>query len=109
MYHNKVQEVTMAEPQKVFNAANIDRSAPPMTVKVGSKYVGYGHPTFVIAEIGNNHNGEIGLAHDMIRAASLAGADAVKFQKRTVENVFTRELLGKPQTHSTNLGTTYEA
>lgn len=88
---------------------NTDRLAPSRVVKVGSKYVGYGHPTFIVAEIGNNHNGEIALARDMVKAAALAGADAVKLQKRTVEHVFARELLVRPQTHSTNLGTTYEA
>lgn len=85
----------------------IDRSSLPSAVKVGEKYVGQGHPTFIIAEIGNNHNGEIGLAKEMVKAAALAGADALKLQKRTVEDVFTRELLAKPQTHSTSLGKTY--
>ena len=40
---------------------------------------------FVIAEIGINHNGDIDIAKKLIDVAKLAGADAVKFQKRTIE------------------------
>src|SRR5512138_1792015 len=54
-------------------------------IKIGNKMVGDGHPAFVIAEIGINHNGDIGIAKQMIDAAVHAGADAVKFQKRTPE------------------------
>jgi N-acetylneuraminate synthase len=52
-------------------------------VKIGNRTVGDGHPAFVIAEIGINHNGDLGIAKQMIDAAVHAGADAVKFQKRT--------------------------
>lgn len=49
--------------------------------------------TFIIAEIGINHNGDMGLAKKLIDAASVAGCDAVKFQKRTIEKVYTKEYL----------------
>lgn len=52
-------------------------------IKLGSKLVGDGHPAYVIAEIGINHNGDLEIAKQMVRAAAHAGADAVKFQKRT--------------------------
>jgi N-acetylneuraminate synthase len=54
-------------------------------VKIGNRMVGDGRPAFVIAEIGINHNGDLGIAKQMIDAAVHAGADAVKFQKRTPE------------------------
>ncbi len=54
-------------------------------VKVGDRYIGDGHPTFVIAEIGINHNGSVELAKKLIDGAAHAGCDAVKFQKRTPE------------------------
>lgn len=52
-------------------------------IKLGNRMVGDGHPTYVIAEIGINHNGDLTIAKKMIDAAVHAGADAVKFQKRT--------------------------
>jgi len=54
-------------------------------VLIGDREVGPGHETLVVAEIGINHNGEIGLAKKLIGAAVSSGADAVKFQKRTPE------------------------
>jgi N-acetylneuraminate synthase len=52
-------------------------------MKIGNKLVGDGHPAYVIAEIGINHNGDMDIVKQMIDAAVHAGADAVKFQKRT--------------------------
>jgi N-acetylneuraminate synthase len=54
-------------------------------VKIGDRAVGAGAPTYIIAEIGINHNGDLDLARQMIDAAAAAGCDAVKFQKRTPE------------------------
>ena len=54
-------------------------------MKIGNKLVGNGHPVYVIAEIGINHNGDLEIAKGMIDAAVHAGVDAVKFQKRTPE------------------------
>jgi N-acetylneuraminate synthase len=67
------------------------------TVKVGNKLVGEGQPCYIIAEIGINHNGDIDLAKRLISVAVAAGCDAVKFQKRTVEVVYTAEELAKPR------------
>jgi len=52
---------------------------------------------FIIAEIGINHNGNVEIAKKLIDVAHSAGADAVKFQKRTVEIVYTKEELDKPR------------
>lgn len=54
-------------------------------IKLGDRWVGEGHPTYVLAEIGINHNGDVQIAKDLIKAANDAGVDAVKFQKRTPE------------------------
>ena len=56
-----------------------------MTVTIGSRVVGGGHPAYVIAEIGLNHNGNVDLAKQLIDVAADAGVEAVKFQKRTPE------------------------
>ena len=53
--------------------------------------------TFIIAEIGINHNGDIELAKKLIDVASRAGCDAVKFQKRDLDTVYTKEELDKPR------------
>ncbi|MBN1929428.1 MAG: N-acetylneuraminate synthase family protein [Chlorobiaceae bacterium] len=54
-------------------------------VKIGNGMVGDGHPVYVIAEIGINHNGSLEVAKKLIEGAAEAGCDAVKFQKRTPE------------------------
>ena len=48
---------------------------------------------FIVAEVGINHNGDLNLAKKLIDWAVLAGCDAVKFQKRTVDKVYTKEYL----------------
>jgi N-acetylneuraminate synthase len=52
---------------------------------------------FIIAEIGINHNGDIDIAKQLIDAAVDAGFDAVKFQKRTIDKVYTKEFLDSPR------------
>ncbi|MBF9237692.1 N-acetylneuraminate synthase family protein [Hymenobacter sp. BT683] len=55
-------------------------------VEIGKdRFIGPGHPTYIIAEIGINHNGSVELAKQLIAEAARAGCDAVKFQKRTPE------------------------
>ncbi len=66
-------------------------------VQIDSHPVGDGNPCFIVAEIGINHNGELGLAKKLIDAAVLAGCNAVKFQKRTIDVVYTAEELAKPR------------
>jgi sialic acid synthase SpsE len=79
----------------------------PSRVKVGNQYVGEGEPVFFIAEIGNNHNGDYYLAKRSIEEAVRAGADAVKFQKRFVDDMLAKELSEKPQTKDQVYGKTY--
>lgn len=52
---------------------------------------------FIIAEIGINHNGDMSIAKQLIDDASSAGFDAVKFQKRTIDKVYTKEFLDAPR------------
>ena len=62
-------------------------------IKIGGRVVGDGHPTYIIAEIGVNHNGLVELALQMIDVAVDAGADAVKFQKRSLESLYAKKYL----------------
>jgi N-acetylneuraminate synthase len=52
---------------------------------------------FIIAEIGINHNGDVAIAKQLIDVAKEAGADAVKFQKRTIDLVYSKEMLDSPR------------
>ena len=67
------------------------------TIRIGSKLVGEGQPCYIIAEIGINHNGDIDLAKRLVSVAVAAGCDAVKFQKRTIDVVYTADELAKPR------------
>ena len=53
--------------------------------------------TYVIAEIGINHNGDMDLAKELILKAKVSGCDAVKFQKRDIDSVYTQEELDTPR------------
>jgi sialic acid synthase SpsE/sugar phosphate isomerase/epimerase len=63
------------------------------TIQIGDRLVGDGQPTYIIAEIGVNHNGILQLAFELIDAAIDAGADAVKFQKRDLESLYSKKYL----------------
>lgn len=66
-------------------------------VRIGNAMVGEGHPCYVIAEIGINHNGDVDFARKLIDVAVDAGCNAVKFQKRTVDVVYSAEELARPR------------
>ena len=66
-------------------------------VRIGDRVIGPGAPTFVVAEIGINHNGSVETACKLVHAAAAAGCDAVKFQKRTVDIVYSAEELARPR------------
>jgi len=67
------------------------------TIRIGNRLVGDDQPCFIVAEIGINHNGDVDLARRLISVALAAGCDAVKFQKRTIEVVYSAEELAKPR------------
>lgn len=64
-------------------------------VKIANKTIGDGFPCFITAEIGINHNGKVSQAKKLIDMAVSVGCDAVKFQKRTIDVVYTKEELAK--------------
>jgi sialic acid synthase SpsE len=77
------------------------------TIEIAGRPVGEGHPCYVIAEAGVNHNGDPALAKRLIDIAADAGADAVKFQKRTISEILIAEALRRPYNVPTSLGATY--
>lgn len=66
-------------------------------IKIANKQIDNNSKTFFIAEIGINHNGSIKNAEKLIKECKKAGADAVKFQKRTIEKVYSSDELMKPR------------
>ncbi len=66
-------------------------------VRIGSATVGDGRPCFVVAEIGINHNGDVEIAKQLISLAVGSGCNAVKFQKRTIDIVYSPEELARPR------------
>ena len=73
------------------------RTVQKQTVQIGNYLVGDDQPAFIIGEIGINHNGNVDITRNLISVAKNAGCNAVKFQKRTVEIVYTAEELAKPR------------
>src|SRR5436309_14678271 len=62
----------------------------PHVISPGGRQVGPGHPCFVVAEAGINHNGDLALAKELVEAAASAGADAIKFQTHFPEHEMLR-------------------
>ena len=75
----------------------LNRRKKMVQVKIGKSLVGDGCPCYIVGEIGINHNGDLGIARRLIDLASFAGADAIKFQKRSVDVVYSAEELAKPR------------
>ena len=66
-------------------------------VDISGRHVGADEPSFIVAEIGINHNGDLAVARKLISAAAAAGCDAVKFQKRSVDVVYSVDELERPR------------
>lgn len=62
-------------------------------LKIGKRLIGEGQPCYIVAEIGINHNGDVAIAKQLIKVAADVGCEAVKFQKRTVSEVYSAEEL----------------
>jgi sialic acid synthase len=75
--------------------------------KIAGRAIGRQHRTFVIAEIGLNHNGDVTIAKLLIDAAKAADADAVKLQKRDSRALLTRAQYDSPYTGPNSFGATY--
>jgi len=72
-----------------------------------NRWIGENEYPFIIAEIGNNHNGSLDIAMKLIQSAKNAGADAVKFQVKNIEKSFSKELLDSSYINENSFGKTY--
>jgi sialic acid synthase len=78
-----------------------------VTLNIGSRVIGDSTPCYVIAEIGHNHQGSLDKARELFREAKLAGAHAVKLQKRDNRGLYTRAAYEKPYDNENSFGPTY--
>lgn len=79
-----------------------------MEIKLSTgRLIGDGHPAYIIAEIGINHNGSISIAKRLIEIAAFYEIDAVKFQKRTIDDLYTKSFLDQPYVNMFSFGETY--
>lgn len=76
-------------------------------MKISKRNVGDGHPVFIVAEIGQNHQGELEVAKQMILKAKEIGANCVKFQKSNLQAKFTAKALQKPYIGPNSWGSSY--
>ena len=72
-----------------------------------NRWIGENEPPFIIAEIGNNHNGDFNMAFKLIKIAKEIGVDAVKFQVKNIEKSFSKELLDSSYVNENSFGKTY--
>ena len=77
------------------------------TFKLPNRTLDDNSPAFIIAEIGINHQGNIDIAKKLILQAKESGADAVKFQKRSISRILTKEGLEMPYENRNSFGKTY--
>ena len=77
------------------------------TLRIGTHQIGDDTPCYVIAEIGHNHQGRVEKARELFREAKLAGADAVKLQKRDNRALYTQAAYDRPYDNENSFGATY--
>ena len=77
------------------------------TLRIGAHEIGDHTQCYVIAEIGHNHQGSLDKARELFREAKLAGAHAVKLQKRDNRGLYTTAAYNKPYDNENSFGATY--
>lgn len=82
---NGISHLPLVDERGHLTAIAVDRAD---LMRIGSHEIGEGRPAFLIAEIGNNHNGSVDLAKKLVDLAADAGADAVKFQLRDLDALY---------------------
>ena len=104
------EQLPLEDCYQWLDQADVGGAAAPVggkQITILEREVGDGQPCFIIAEIGQNHNGQVEIAKRLIETAARCGCDAVKFQKRDVEWELTREARDRPYDNPNSFGPTY--
>lgn len=80
---------------------------PIEKIKIKNRYIGEGEPTFIVAEIGQNHNGDLEIAKALIDQSARDGVDAVKFCKRDIKSDLTKKKYNSLYLSENSFGQTY--
>ena len=102
LFSERIEFIPLVDSQKHL-VAFARRAA--QEIVIGDHIIGYEQPAFVIAEIGNNHNGSLDLAKQLIDQAAESGADCAKFQMRDMQTLYANQ--GNPNDPSQDLGSQY--
>ncbi len=89
------------------HVSRIKVARPPAKGGPVVKEIGHGRPAFIVAEAGLNHNGNLEIAKRMVQVAALSGTDCIKFQKRDVDQMATREVYDTTPSPFPELGESY--
>ena len=95
----KVQYLPVINDQNQL--ISIYSNQPQSLLEIGKSLIGENQPTYVIAEIGINHNGSHEIANALMEKAAECGADAVKVQLRDLNSIYTESVLKNSHKHST--------
>lgn len=102
LFEDRIDTIPLVDDYGHLVAVAVNK---PSVVKIGEFTISDSSPTFVIAEIGNNHNGNLALAKQLVDKAVWAGADCVKFQLRNMDELYSDNW--KTNNASEDLGSQY--
>tara|TARA_Y100000590_G_scaffold459445_1_gene616511 strand:- start:62 stop:2305 length:2244 start_codon:yes stop_codon:yes gene_type:complete len=88
LINRKIKQLPLVDQDGVLKAIATSAS---QYITIGDKEIGSGKPVYIIAEVGNNHQGKLDEAKALIDMASEAGVDSVKFQMRSMEALYGKQ------------------
>ncbi len=104
MFKDGINEIPLVNKEGILVAVALTKSP---FITIGDKQIGSGKPVYIIAEIGNNHQGKLEEAKALIEMAAVSGVDSVKFQMRSMESLYGK--MSAKKSTSQDLGAQYTA
>ena len=101
VFNSSIKTIPLVNNDGVLKAVAESKS---LKIKIGNKLISNSSPAFIIAEIGNNHQGDINIAKKLVDECLEAGVDCVKFQMRTMKNLYAQPACHHNQKYQIHLG-----